>query len=207
MEGKNTKVYANLESVVNLKDQSLHGYWVLTRILSGNSELSFKDIVDKDLRAQAETMVLKAVAKKVLTKPIFIKKPIAMDLEYLPVISKNFVVCLPQDMKLADLAEAISFLRKSGLKSALDGYSTIGYEVKEFRVGTFDYVFFSEDFYTNTKISNLERLIANLKLFKVKLGFKNIDSLKKLNLALKLGIDVGHGYFFGSESFLAGILE
>ncbi len=207
MEGKNIKVYANLESVVNLKDQSLHGYWVLTRILSGNSELSFRDIVDKDVRAQAESMVLRAVGKRVLTKPIFIKKPTAIELEHLPVISKNFVVCLPQDMKLADLAEAISFLKKSGLKSALDGYSTIGYEIKEFRVGTFDYVFFSEDFYTNTKISHLEGLIANFKLFNVKLGFKNIDSLKKLNLALKLGIDVGHGYFFGSETLLAGILE
>ena len=68
-------------------------------------------------------------------------------------------------------------------------------------------MFFSEDFYTNTKMSNLERLIADFKLFKVKLGFKKIDSLKKLNLALKLGIDVGHGYFFGSETLLAGILE
>ncbi len=207
MEGKKLRVYAYLENVVNLKDQSLHGYWVLTRVFYDNLELSFKDLVDRETRAKAESMVLRTVARKIITKPIFIKKPLTMELEELPVISKNFVVCLPQDMGLSELAEIIGSLRRGGLKCALDGYSTIGYETKEFRVGAFDYVFLSEDFYTNAKISDLERLTASFKLFNVKVGFKNIDSTKKLDLAIKLGVDVGHGYFFGSETLSIGILE
>ncbi len=207
MEGKSIKVYANIERVVNLKDQSIHGYWILTRVLSGNLELGFNDITDKYTKATAESMVLKAVARKIQKEPIFIKKPISMDPEYLPVLADNFVLCIPQDIKLMELKEIMSFARKSGLKLALDGYSTIGYELKEFRIGTFDYVFFREDFYINTKYSDLERLISNFKLFKAKVGFKNIDSVKKLNLAIKVGADLGHGYFFGSETLFVGTLQ
>lgn len=41
MVKKTYAVQAHLEHVVNLKDGSLHGYWVLTRIVSGGIEIGF----------------------------------------------------------------------------------------------------------------------------------------------------------------------
>ncbi|MFN3263498.1 MAG: diguanylate phosphodiesterase [Aquificaceae bacterium] len=193
--------------MVNLKDGSLHGYWVLTRIVSGGIEIGFNDIINKETKAEVENMVLRAVASRILDKPLFIRIPISRELSYLPALSKNFVLRIPSDVSMKQLGEIMTVVRKGGLRTALDDYRTTGYELKEIRIGSFDYVFFNEDFYTNAKRSDIERIIASFKLFKTKVGFKNIDSEKKLKLAQSIDVDLATGYLFGSESLPAGRIE
>ncbi len=204
---KKYRVYVVLESVVDLRDGSMHGYWVLTRIKTGDSEISFSEIANKDIRRRAEEMTIRYVAGKVPNKRLFINPPQSIPMNMLPLLSKNFVICLPMDLSLKETAEVLSFVKKSGLKSALNNYKTVGYDLSNIRLGAFDYVFFSDDFYTNASKSDLEKIVASMKLFKTILCFKNIDSQKKLDLALDLGIDLGHGYFFGSEEHVVGIIE
>jgi hypothetical protein len=97
MVKKTYAVQAHLEHVVNLKDGSLHGYWVLTRIVSGGIEIGFNDIINKETKAEVENMVLRAVASRILDKPLFIRIPISRELSYLPALSKNFVLRIPSD--------------------------------------------------------------------------------------------------------------
>ena len=143
--------------------------------------------------------VLKKVVEEKSNVILFINLPVSMPTESLPLLGKNLVLCLPMDMSLQEMAMTLGYAKKSGLKVALDNFTTIGYEIREIRLGNFDYVFFRDDFYMNVRKSELKRLIANIKFFNSLVCFKNIDSVKKLEFAKEVGADLGHGYFFSSE--------
>lgn len=195
-----TRAYAILENVVDLNTGALHGYRVLSRMRAkSGDEIGFLDIRDKQLRKEIEMAVLKVAVEKKGDVKLFINLPVSVPLESLPLLSKNFVLCLPVDMKLQDMAVTVGFVKKAGLKVALDNFTTVGYETKEVRLGAFDYVFFKEDFYMNVKKSEIKKLIENIKFFGSLVCFKNIDSYKKLEVAQELGADLGHGYFFSFE--------
>ncbi len=81
----------------------------------------------------------------------------------------------------------------------LDNFYTSTYDLKEIVVGSFDYVFFRDDFYKNAKERDLEKVIAYFKQFGCKVCFKKMESIKYIEYAMKLGVDLGHGHIFGQE--------
>ncbi|MDW8294905.1 MAG: diguanylate phosphodiesterase [Aquificaceae bacterium] len=207
-EKKKFRVFALLEHVVELSNGSLHGYLVGTKFMLGNAELSYKDLFDRQIRDRAESMVIDYVIKSRKEKRLFIRVSREKDIDYLKIeASSNLVVCLSVATKLDSLAKTITSIKRSGMKCAICDYSTIGYELKEFRMGSFDYVFFRDDFYAYAKRNELKKLIDTMKFFKILVGFRNIDSGEKLNQAISLGVDLGHGYLFGSEMVPVGIIE
>ncbi|MCX8164166.1 MAG: diguanylate phosphodiesterase [Aquificaceae bacterium] len=206
--GKSLRVYATLEHVVKLPDGSLYGYLLTTRILSGNVEIGYGEITDKNIKENAEFMAIKHIVNKHTNKKIFIRMPQESGMKYLQTApNPNVVICLPIDMRLENMAKIVALVKKLGMKCAICDYSTIGYELKEFKLGSFDYIFLRDDFYTNAKRSELKKLIDTMKFLKITVGFRNIDSTDKLKLALSMDADIGHGYLFGSEMVPVGILE
>ncbi|ADC89450.1 diguanylate phosphodiesterase [Thermocrinis albus DSM 14484] len=207
MESKKLKIFAILEHVVDIKTGELHGYRVLSRLVSKEEEISFEDIPSKETKANAEKSVLNAVCRREPDKPLFINMPFSLSIEDLPIYGVNLVVCIPISLSLVQISKTMSLLKGLGLKVALDDFTTVGYQLKELRLGSFDYVFVDDEFYTNAGSKEIQRVVAFLKGFGSKVCFKRIDSTKKLEIALQAGADLGHGYFFGSETFQVGVLE
>jgi len=196
---KTFRVYAIFENVIDLKTGNLHGYRLVSRIYYGNNEVSFIDLYDKELKANIERRVLdtlKSLNKNVL---FFIPLPISITIESLPIYGINLVVNLPIGMGFKNIYEHRKRIKNCGLMTALDDFTTIGYELKEVTLGTFDYVFLSDEFYMQARKSDLKKVVDLFKYFGSKVCFKKIDSKKKLDIALEVGSDLGHGYIFGYE--------
>ncbi|MEN3027973.1 MAG: hypothetical protein ABDH29_01845 [Aquificaceae bacterium] len=202
------RVFALLEHIVELSNGSLHGYLVGTRVMMGNAELSYRDLLDKQIREKAESMVINYVIRRYKENRLFIRVSQEGDLDYIRAEdSSKLVACLSVAMKFESLARTIASAKRSGMKCAICDYSTTGYELKEFRLGSFDYVFFRDDFYAYARRNELKKLIDTMKFLKILVGFRNIDSREKLSQALSLEVDLGHGYLFGSEMVPVGIMQ
>ncbi len=192
------RVVGVLESIVELKDNKLHGYKVVTRIISQSAEMPYRYATDRELRLKAERTVIEHVSKRINNR-LFFTLPESMDLNELALINPNAVVCLHLSIGLQYMADYLKDIKRKGLKACLDDFYTADYELKELVIGAFDYVFFSESFYTNAREKDLSKAIAYFKQFGCMVGFKKLDSISKVEYALKLGADLGHGYIFGHE--------
>ncbi len=188
-----------LDSIVELKGNKLHGYKVLTRLMSGSGEVPYGYITNRELRLKAERAVIKHVSKYYINNRLFFTLPESMDLNELALINPNAVVCLPLSISLWDMGNYLRDIKGKGLKACLDNFHTPDYELKELIVGSFDYVFFSESFYTNAREKDLSKAIAYFKQFGCMVGFKNLYSVSKMEYAIRLGVDLGHGYMLGGE--------
>jgi EAL domain-containing protein (putative c-di-GMP-specific phosphodiesterase class I) len=202
---KNLKVYAVLENVVELDTGNLHGYRVVSRVLYGDEEVSFVEIANRDLRMKVEMAVLEALQSLDKKGVFFINLPISINIESLPLYGKGFVVNLPMSMGLKNLYIYRRRIKKCGLGIALDDFTTIGYELKDLMFGVFDYVFFSDDFYTKANKDDVKRAVELVKYYNSKVCFKKIDTTQKLELANRLGAQLGHGFMFGYEQIKAYI--
>ncbi|SNZ16783.1 EAL domain-containing protein [Hydrogenobacter hydrogenophilus] len=202
---KNLKVYALLENVVELDTGNLHGYRVVSRVLYGDEEVSFTEIANRDLKMKIEMAVLEALKSLDKKGILFINLPISINIESLPLYGKNLVVNLPMGMGLKNLYIYRNRVKKCGLGIALDDFTTIGYELKDLMFGAFDYVFFSDEFYTKAKKEDVKRAVELVKYYGSKVCFKKIDTTEKLELANRLGAQLGHGFMFGYEQIKAHI--
>ncbi|MGB9874058.1 MAG: diguanylate phosphodiesterase [Hydrogenobacter sp.] len=202
---KNLKVYALLENVVELDTGNLHGYRVVSRVLYGDEEVSFTEIANRDLKMKIEMAVLETLKSLDKKGMFFINLPISINIESLPLYGKNLVVNLPMGMGLKNLHIYRNRVKKCGLGIALDDFTTIGYELKDLMFGAFDYVFFSDDFYTNANRDDVKKAVELVKYYGSKVCFKKIDTTQKLQLANRLGAQLGHGFMFGYEQIKAHI--
>ena len=191
-----------LEAIVELKENKLHGYKLLTRIMAGNEEVSYRYITDLDVRKKAEHRIVQYISQKYPNSKLFINLPESMSIDELVLLNPNAVVCIPASLSIKSIGTYSMEIKTKNLKICLDDFYTADYELSELIMGSFDYVFFREDFYVNAKRRNIERVIAYFKHFGCKVGFKKIDSVDKLEYALDLGVDLGHGYLFGQEYVL-----
>lgn len=205
LDKKGFKVFALLEHVVDLKEEKIHGFRVVSRLFFDDEEVSFKDITDRSLKVKVETSVLETLGSYKSPGVIFINFPVSLGIEELSFYGKSFVLNLPISMGLKNLFHYRNRAKKCGLKVALDDFTTIGYELKDTLLGAFDYVFFSDDFYTNASKANLLKAVNFIKFFGSKTCFKKIDTLKKLNLAKELNVDLGHGYLFGYDQLRVSV--
>ncbi|MEZ0361910.1 MAG: diguanylate phosphodiesterase [Hydrogenobacter sp.] len=202
-DSKNLKVYAVLENVVEIETGRLHGQRLVSRIVYGNEEGSFAEIANRDLKMKIEIAVLETVRSMNKRDVIFVNLPISLNIESLPLYGNNLVVNLPMGMGLKNLYIYRSRIKKCGLGVALDDFTTIGYELKEIMFGAFDYVFFSDDFYIKANKDDLKRAVELVKYYGSKVCFKKIDTVQKLDLASRMGAQLGHGYLFGYEQIKA----
>ncbi|MFN3813137.1 MAG: diguanylate phosphodiesterase [Aquificaceae bacterium] len=205
-DGKNIKVFALLEYVIDLKEEKLYGFRAVSKLFFGDNEVSFRDITDRSLKVRVETSVLETLRSFKRSEVMFINLPVSLEIEELPLYGRNLVLNLPISMGFKNLFHYRNRAKKCGLKVALDDFTTLGYELKDTLFGSFDYVFFSDDFYTNASKANLSKAVKFIKFFGSKTCFKRIDTSKKLKLAKELDIDLGHGYLFGYDQIGVGIV-
>lgn len=202
-DDKNLKVYAVLENVVEIETGNLYGYRLVSRIIYGDEEGSFAEIANRELKMRIEMAVLEAVRSANKSGVIFVNLPVSVNIESLPLYGKNVVVNLPMGMGLKNLYIYRSRIKRCGLGVALDDFTTIGYELREVMFGAFDYVFFSDGFYTNASKKDVKRSVELVKYYGSKVCFKKIDTTSKLEIARSVGAQLGHGFLFGYEQIKA----
>ncbi|SHK40054.1 EAL domain-containing protein [Thermocrinis minervae] len=204
---KRLKVSMVLESIVRLRDDTLYGYKVLSRVYTREGEeIHFLEL-SKDVRAKVENTVLEYALKNLKDINIFINLPVELSIDSVLLKKADLFVCINADMSIQDLAFYVQKIKTAGGRICIDDFYVPTMDFSQMLLGSFEVVALKEDFYSKLNHKDLKRLVSYIKQFGSLVCFKKIDSLKKLQLAIDVGADLGHGYIFGYEEHIVGIIE
>ncbi len=192
-----------LDRIVSLKDGSLHGYKVNTRLLIGYEETPYKYVVDADLRKKMERRAVEYLCGVYRKERLFFSSPEdECGLDMMASLNPKAVVCVQSAVGLGGILKQWDQVKRRNLMVCLDDFFPIDHELREYLVRDYDYVFLREDLFFRLRDWDLDNFILEVKSTGSKVGLKRIETEDTLHHAIRHGVDLGHGFIFGAQEYL-----